>query len=122
MSVVLALAAALPAGNPIERLALRISAAEDNPLAGLTPDWSVFGDDATSLWKKLLQGFWGLAIVVVVGFLIHGIAVMAVARRSHNPGDLREGKKEAQLALIALAALAALQVIVGAIINVASSK
>lgn len=124
MSILLGIAAALPQGNPVERLVVAASptpapSTGSNPLSGLKPDWSVFGSDTTALWQRILKGVWGLALVIAVGYMIHGIAMMAAAKKQHHPGDLREGKKEASVAAIAFGALCCLGVIVGAIVSVA---
>ncbi len=82
-----------------------------NPLTGIIPDFTVFGAQFTSIWMKLAAGLWGLAILVAIGFLAQGILGIAHNRGGH-PGQLRESKKEATNASIALAGLIMLGVIV----------
>ena len=92
-----------------------------NPLDKVSgPDFTVFGAEFTSWWVTLLAGVWAIGMVVAIGFLIHGLVMMGVSKGERHPGHLRESKKEAATAGMALGGLAALPVIVGAIIAVAS--
>ena len=91
----------------------------DNPMDGILPDFSFFGAEFTELWQKLLAGFWGLAILVVVIFLIYGISKMATASTSHNPQEYKSAKSQSIGTGIALGALAIVPVLVGAVLNVA---
>lgn len=86
-----------------------------NPLDGVVPDFTIFGAEFTSLWQKLAGGLWALAILIAVGYLAHGILGIAQNRGGH-PGNLRESKKEAVNAGIALGGLLSLAVIVGVFI------
>ncbi len=93
--------------------------AVDNPIPpDVKPDPSVFGSEFTGVWKKLLAGAWGIALIIGVYFLIHGLVIMSGARKSGHVGDLREGKREAVNAAIGLGALCGLTIIVGAITTV----
>ena len=92
-----------------------VHAAIDNPLDGILPDFSIFGVQFDALWKKVLAGIWAIAIVVAVAFLIKGLAMMGKADDG-NPQAYKQGRKAAMNAGIALAGLAALTVIVGAIL------
>lgn len=89
----------------------------DNPIDGIIPDFSIFGAEFTQLWQKLFAGFWGLAIVIAIVFLIRGIVSMAQSSSS-NPQAYKEGRTQALWAGISLGALVALGVIVGAIIAI----
>lgn len=82
-----------------------------NPLDGIIPNFTIFGAEFTAIWQKLAAGLWGLAIIIAIGYLAHGILGIAQNRGGH-PGNLRESKKEAMNAGIALAGLIALAVIV----------
>ncbi len=88
-----------------------------NPLTGVIPDFSVFGAQFTSIWLKLAAGLWGLGIIIAIGYLGHGILGIAQNRGGH-PGQLRESKKEAVNASIALAGLIMLAVIVGVFLSI----
>lgn len=88
-----------------------------NPLDGVVPDFSILGAEFTEVWQKVAAAAWGLCIAVAVLYLMHGIVGIATNRNSH-PGQLREAKKEAVNAGIALAGLIMLAVIVGAIIAI----
>ena len=72
-----------------------------NPVDGVVPDFTIFGNEFTELWQKLLAGVWGIALVIAVIFLIVGY---------------KKGRTQAMWAGISLGALAALAVIVGAIL------
>ncbi|WP_251054632.1 hypothetical protein [Microbacterium sp. ISL-59] len=92
-----------------------VHAAIDNPLDGVLPDFSIFGVQFTALWQKVLAGIWGLALVFSVGYLIWGIVQMGKSDDG-NPNAYKQGRKAAMAAGIALACLAGLTVIVGAIL------
>lgn len=94
---------------------LIIHTAIDNPLDGVFPDFSIFGIQFNALWKKILGGIWAIALVVTVALLIRGLALMGKSDDG-NPQAYKQGKKAAANAGIALACLAALTVIVGAIL------
>lgn len=87
----------------------------DNPLDGILPDFSVFGTEFNALWKKVLGGLWAIGLVVAVAFLMRGLTMMGKADDG-NPQMYKQGRKAAMNAGIALAGLAALTVIVGAIL------
>lgn len=91
--------------------------ADKNPLNDITPKWDVFGGQFTTLWQRILGGFWALALVVSAGFLIHGLMGMSIAKKSHHPGDLRESKKEAMTAGIGFASVAGVAVIASIILT-----
>ena len=100
---------------------LPIALAIDNPLNNVLPNFTIFGAEFTQLWQKLIAGIWGIAIVLAVVYLILGITSMATASGpSANPMAHAEGRKKAVMAAIALGALAALAVIVGAVLTIAS--
>lgn len=91
----------------------------DNPIDGVVPDFSVFGAEFNSWWKKLFGAIWALAIIWVLAQLVIAIATMAQSKGSH-PQELQESRRSAAWAGGALACLAAFGVIVGAILAVAS--
>ncbi len=86
-----------------------------NPLDGIVPDFSIFGAEFTNIWQKLGAGLWGLAILIAVGYLAHGILGIAQNRGGH-PGHLRESKREAVQAGVALGGLIALAPLVSVFI------
>lgn len=89
----------------------------ENPLDGIIPDFTIFGAEFTELWQKLVAGVWGIAIVIVIVFLIMGI--MKVAQNGEtNPQAVAEGKKQVVWSAFSLGGLVALAVIVGAIIAI----
>lgn len=89
----------------------------ENPLDGIIPDFTIFGAEFTELWQKILGGIWGIAIVIVIVFLIMGIVKVAQNGES-NPAAVAEGKKQVLWAAISLGCLVALAVIVGAVIAI----
>ncbi len=98
-----------------------LAAAVPNPLNNIVPNFTIFGAEFTQLWQKLLAGLWGLAIIVAIVYLILGVGSMAAASGvSANPMAHAEGRRKAIGAAIAIAVLATLGVIVGAILNVVS--
>lgn len=89
----------------------------NNPLDTVVPNFTIFGAQFTAIWQKLAAGLWGLAILIAVGYLAHGILGIAQNRGGH-PGNLRESKKEALNAGIALGGLISLAVIVGVFLTI----
>lgn len=93
--------------------------AVENPLEGITPDFSVFGAEFDSLWKKIMGAIWALAILWAVVNLVIALATMARSQGGH-PQQLQESRTSAAWAGVVLGALAAFGVIVGAILAVFS--
>ncbi len=89
----------------------------ENPLNNVVPDFTIFGAEYTAIWQKLAAGLWGLGILIAVGYLGHGILGIAQNRGGH-PGNLRESKKEAMNAGIALGGLISLAVVVSVFITI----
>lgn len=92
----------------------------ENPIDGVLPDFSVFGAEFDAWWKKLFAGFWGLAIVAAIFYLIGGIVDANRHKGGGHPNQVREATQQAKMAGISLGALAALPVLVGAILFVVS--
>ena len=98
-----------------------LAATVPNPLDNIVPNFTIFGTEFTQLWQKLIAGLWGLAIIVAVVYLILGVGSMAAASGvSANPMAHAEGRRKAIGATVAIAVLAALGVIVGAILHIVS--
>ena len=91
-----------------------------NPFTDLIPDFTVFGAAFTSWWQKLFAGLWALAIIAAGAALLIAIVAMRKATNNNIPGQADEAKSHAVWAGAALAGLAGLGVILGAIITVAS--
>lgn len=91
--------------------------AVDNPFDGVLPDFTIFGAEFTELWQKILAGAWGLSIVIAAIFLIVAIVKMAGASASENPGAHKQARSQAMWSGIALACLAGIAVITGAILT-----
>ncbi|MBF4563420.1 hypothetical protein ITJ43_14905 [Microbacterium sp. VKM Ac-2870] len=89
----------------------------NNPLDGIIPDFTIFGAQFTELWQKLLAGVWGIAIVVVIVWLIMGFVKMGQNSET-NPAAVAAGKQQVITAGISLGCLAALTVIVGAVLAI----
>lgn len=88
-----------------------------NPFPG-APNFSVFGTEFDTWWKKLFAAGWALGLIVAGFYLVVGLMAMAKAD-SNNPHAHAEGKKKAAGAGIGFGALAGLAVIMGAILTLA---
>lgn len=86
-----------------------------NPLDNIVPNFTIFGAEFTNIWQKLGAGLWGLGILIAIGYLGHGVLGIAQNRGGH-PGQLRESKREATQAGVALGGLIALAPLVGVFI------
>lgn len=93
-----------------------IRAAIDNPMDGIIPDFNIFGTEFTELWQKILAGVWGIGIIIAIVFIILGAVGMSSSSAGGNPQEHKTARKQFFGALIALAVLAALAVIVGAVL------
>lgn len=91
----------------------------DNPLNGVVPNFTVFGAEFNSWWKKLFGAGWALAIIAAVAFLARGLVAMNEHQGGGHPSQLREARSQVKNALAALVGLAGLGVIVGAVLFVA---
>lgn len=99
---------------------LVIRASIDNPLSGITPNFTVFGVEFNTMWRKVLGGIWAICIVIAIVFLITGITSMAGSSEGGNALAYKEGRVKAVWAGVALGCLVALGAIVAAIIAIAS--
>jgi len=88
-----------------------------NPLDNIIPNFTIFGVQYTAIWQKLAAGLWGLAILIAVGYLGHGLLGIAQNRGGH-PGQLRDSRREAVNAGVSLGGLISLAVIVSVFITV----
>lgn len=91
-----------------------------NPLDGIVPNFTAFGTKFDALWKKILAGVWGIALVVAVFYLIRGIVGIAQHKGGNHPSQVAESRSEAVRGGVAFGALASLAVIVGAILTITS--
>lgn len=88
----------------------------NNPFEGVVPDFSVFGIQFTQAWQKLLGGVWGVAFVVVAFGAIRAVLELQSARRGGYQSSVLEHTESAKRSGIALAALAGIGLIFGAVI------
>lgn len=93
-------------------------AAIDNPITGLVPDFTVFGAEFDTWWKKLFAGLWAFALIVAIGWLIFAILEMRRATGNHVPGQVDDAKNKLAWSAGSVGGLAAFGVIVGAIFAV----
>jgi hypothetical protein len=94
-------------------------AGADNPFAGLTADFSVFGGEFTTWWQKLFVGLWALCLVAAGVYLLVSLVKLHKATNNNIPGQADEAKTAALWAGGALGALAGFAVITGAIFTLA---
>lgn len=87
----------------------------ENPFPG-APNFTVFGAEFDTWWKKLFAAGWALGLIVAGFYLVVGLLAMAKSD-SNNPHAHAEGKKKATGAGIGFIALASLAVIMGAILT-----
>ncbi len=89
-----------------------------NPFDSVKPDFTVFGVEFTQAWQTLLGGVWGLAFVVVAFGLIRAILELQSAKRSGYQVAVAEHTTSLKRSVLALAALASLGIVFGAILSV----
>lgn len=98
-----------------------LAAEVTNPLEGVKPDIGVFGDPFKSKTNLILSGLWGVAILACVAGMLWGGAKWGVSKySSHDPDALTSGAKRFKSAALALAVVAAMYLVVGAILKVAA--
>lgn len=95
-----------------------VYAAIENPIDGITPNFSIFGTQFTEWWQKLFAAAWAIGLLVAIFFLLQGVVTMANA--GDNPHDYAQGRGRAIKAVIGLVLVAAFAILVGAILSVAS--
>ena len=77
------------AGHPTTVLA-----AGRNPFDGVVPNFTIFGADFNSWWKKLLAGVWGLSIVYCAFKLFPAALSVHRSRTVGNVNSLGEASQE----------------------------
>ncbi|CRK57000.1 hypothetical protein [Alloactinosynnema sp. L-07] len=87
-----------------------------NPFDGVTPDFAVFGVEFTEAWQKVLGGMWGLAFVAVAFGAIRAVVELQHAKRGGHQTSVLEHSESAKRSGLALAALAGLGIIFGAVV------
>lgn len=92
----------------------------DNPLDGRSPDTGALGGDFNTLINQLTDSVWGIALIVVVVAWIIAAAVFGVKQRN-NPGQAGGAKAGLVVASAALVLVAAANIFVGGLLNVASA-
>ena len=90
-----------------------------NPFSGLTADWTVFGGEFDTWWKRLFAGLWAMCILAAAVYLLVSLVKLHKATNNNIPGQADEAKTSAVWAGAALGALAGFAVIVGAIFTFA---
>ena len=96
-----------------------LTAAIENPFENVTPNFAVFGAEATELWQRLLGAAWVVGLLVAAAFLIVGLVKMGKSS-DDNPHQYKQGRKSALMAGGSFGGLVALPLIAGAIITVFS--
>jgi hypothetical protein len=86
-----------------------------NPIEGLTPDGSIFGQAFTDWWHRLFQGGWLLLLVGCIVALAIAFATLHKATSNNVPGQADGAKERAKWAVIATVGVAAIVVITDAI-------
>lgn len=104
--------------NILTVLASNVYAA-DNPLDGITPNYSIFGGDFVAKYQLIIGGVWGLLILGAIVFFLVSLAGVRKAFDSANPQAAKTARGRLIGAAVALGLLIAATVVVGAIIMVA---
>lgn len=107
-----AAAAALGVAAPV------LAAEPTNPFDGVVPDFTVFGAQFNSAWKKLLGGLWALAFAVIAAYCISATVKFASAKKQGYEHGITESAKDLKNGAIAAGVCAGLPIIFGAILSV----
>jgi len=92
----------------------------DNPLDGVTPDFSLFGGEFSNLWTAIVGGIWGLALAASALFLVLAFVKIGAASTNRNPNELAAARTQAIWAGTSLGLLAAVGTITGAVLALTS--
>lgn len=92
-----------------------IAAPISNPFSNLIPNFSVFGSQFDTWWKKLFAGLWAICIVIAGAYLLLSIVQIRRATNNNVPGQADDAKTHAVWAGGALAGLVGFGVIIGAV-------
>lgn len=87
-----------------------------NPFQGVVPNFEVFGVEFTAAWQKLLGGIWGIAFVLAAFGAIRAVLELQHAKKGGYQTSVHEHTESAKRSGFAVAALAALGIIFGAVI------
>lgn len=88
----------------------------ENPIDGIVPDFSVFGAEFNTLWKKLFAGLWAGALLFTIANFLIAFAAASTARSSNHPGKTAEARRDVGQAGMWLGGVAAFGVIVTVIL------
>lgn len=91
----------------------------DNPIAGLVPDFTVFGGEFDTWWKKLFAGLWALCLVGSIAWFAISITGLRHATESNIPGQVDSAKNKVAWSGGAVGGLVGLPIIIGAIFVIA---
>jgi hypothetical protein len=99
---------------------INLITSSNNPLDGRNPDTGALGGSFNHLIGTLTDSVWGIALIGVIVAWIVAAAYFGVKQRN-NPGQAGGAKTWLISASVALILVAAANVIVGGLLNVASS-
>lgn len=94
------------------------SAAIQNPLDGVAPNFGLFNSALDTTWKRVVAFLWAIILIgCAVRVLVGGFKVKR-AKKSGYGGDFAEGSEEFQDALVSLGAVAAATPLIGTVLFV----
>lgn len=95
-----------------------VAAEPTNPFTGVVPDFTVFGTQFNSAWKKILGGLWALAFAAIAVYCISATVKFASAKKQGYEHGISESARDLKNGGIAAGVCAGLPIIFSAILSV----
>ncbi|MEU8244069.1 hypothetical protein AB0C07_37925 [Actinoplanes missouriensis] len=95
-----------------------VAAEPTNPFTGVVPNFSVFGADFNTAWKKILGGLWALAFAAIAVYCIGATVKFASAKKQGYEHGITESARDLKNGGIAAGVCAGLPIIFSAILSV----
>ena len=85
-----------------QHVAAATPVAMDNPFTGIVPNFTVFGAEFNSLWKKLFAGLWAVVLIWTAARLLMSFMAMSDHKGGGHPQALSEARSDTKKAAFAL--------------------
>ncbi|BCJ46190.1 hypothetical protein GCM10010168_51390 [Actinoplanes ianthinogenes] len=95
-----------------------VAAEPTNPFNGVVPDFTVFGAEFNTAWKKILGGLWALAFAAIAAYCVSATVKFASAKKQGYEHGITESARDLKNAGIAAGVCAGLPIIFSAILSV----
>ncbi|HWS36854.1 MAG TPA: hypothetical protein VN408_29450 [Actinoplanes sp.] len=95
-----------------------LAAAPTNPFDGVVPNFTVFGTEFNTAWKKVLGALWALAFAAIAVYCVSATVKFASAKKQGYEHGISESARDLKNGGIAAGLCAGLPIIFSAILSV----